>query len=73
MSGKVGYIKEVIDELTNKVSWPTWAELQTSAIIVLVTSVIIALIVFVMDWVMGINGADSIWKGVLGFYYDIVS
>ena len=72
MSQKVGYIKEVVDELRNKVSWPTWSELQTSSVIVLVTSIIIALMVFAMDWVTGINGEDSIWKGILGFYYDIV-
>lgn len=70
MSEKSGYIKEVVDELKNKVSWPTWQELQTSSIIVLVTSVIIALLVFVMDYVTGINGETSIWKGILGFYYD---
>ena len=72
MSEKVGYIKEVVDELKNKVSWPTWSELQNSSVIVLVTSIIIALMVFAMDWATGINGDDSIWKGVLGFYYDIV-
>jgi len=70
MSEKSGYIKEVVDELKNKVSWPTWQELQTSSIIVLVTSVIIALLVFAMDYITGINGETSIWKGILGFYYD---
>ena len=72
MSQITGYIKEVIDELVNKVTWPTWSELQSSAIIVLVTSIIIALIVFAMDWFTGINGEGSIWKGILGFYYDMV-
>ncbi len=47
---KVGtYIKESTDELLHKVSWPTWAELQNSAVIVLVASVIFALIIFIMD------------------------
>ena len=72
MSQKVGYLKEVVDELRNKVSWPTWSELQTSAVIVLATSVIIALLVFAMDYVTGINGEGSLWKGILGFYYDMV-
>lgn len=35
--------------MTQKVSWPTWRELQNSAVIVLIASVIIALIVLVMD------------------------
>jgi preprotein translocase subunit SecE len=43
------YFEETYNELIHKVSWPTWKELQSSAIIVMVTSVIIALIVWVMD------------------------
>lgn len=47
---KIGtYIKESTDELLNKVSWPTWEELQSSSVIVLIASVIFALIIFVMD------------------------
>ncbi len=45
----VNYIKESYDELMHKVSWPTWAELQGSAIVVSVASLIIAVIVFAMD------------------------
>ena len=44
---KIGsYLSETKNELVNKVSWPTWNELQSSAIVVLISSVIIALIVF---------------------------
>lgn len=43
------YIQESFDELMNKVSWPTWAELQSSAIIVLVASLLIAVVVGIMD------------------------
>jgi len=45
----VTYIKESYDELMHKVSWPSWAELQGSAIVVSVASLIIAVIVFAMD------------------------
>lgn len=43
------YIQESIDELLNKVSWPSWLELQGSSIVVLVASLIIAIVVFAMD------------------------
>jgi preprotein translocase subunit SecE len=43
------YIKEAYTELVYKVSWPTWSELQSSAIVVMVASLIIAVVVFVMD------------------------
>ncbi|MBN3034405.1 MAG: preprotein translocase subunit SecE [Bacteroidales bacterium] len=43
------YVRESYEELKNKVSWPTWSELQSSAIVVSVASLIIALIVYLMD------------------------
>ena len=43
------YIKESYDEWMHKVSWPTWSELQNSAIVVSVASLIIALVVYLMD------------------------
>jgi preprotein translocase subunit SecE len=43
------YIKESYIELTQKVTWPTWRELQNSAILVLVAAIIIAMLIFVMD------------------------
>ncbi len=47
---KIGtYIQESADELFNKVSWPTWSELQSSSVVVLLASVIFALIIFAMD------------------------
>jgi preprotein translocase subunit SecE len=45
----VTYIQESYDELMHKVSWPTWSELQGSAIVVSVASLIIAILVFAMD------------------------
>ena len=50
MSKFVNYLKESAQELTQKVTWPTWPKLQSSAILVLVTSVILAAVVFVMDY-----------------------
>lgn len=45
----IGYVKETYDELMHKVSWPTWSELQSSAIVVSIASLIIALVVYLMD------------------------
>lgn len=49
MAKIVEYVKESYIELTEKMTWPTWSELQNSAAITLVASLIIALIVFLMD------------------------
>ena len=43
------YIKNSYNELVNKVSWPSFPQLQSSTIVVMVASVIFALIVLVMD------------------------
>jgi len=45
----ISYFEESYDELKHKVSWPTWSELQSSAIVVSVASLIIALVVYLMD------------------------
>ena len=43
------YVEEAYDELVHKVSWPTWVELQQSAIVVLVAAILMALLVLAMD------------------------
>ena len=43
------YIKDSIDEIRNKVSWPKFNELQSSAILVLVATVIFALVIWAVD------------------------
>jgi preprotein translocase subunit SecE len=71
MSSFKTYLSESYDELINRVSWPTWSELQSSAILVFVASLIIALLVFLMDFVFGVNpGQETFWKGILGFMYE---
>ena len=49
MANVAEYIKESYVELTQKVTWPTWKELQSSAILVLIASIIIAMLIFGMD------------------------
>jgi preprotein translocase subunit SecE len=51
MSNKItNYLQDTYNELVHKVSWPSWADLQGSAVVVMVASLIIALVVFVMDF-----------------------
>jgi preprotein translocase subunit SecE len=46
----VEYFQESYKELVYKVTWPAWKELQGSAILVMVSSLIIALVVALMDF-----------------------
>ena len=48
----INYLKESYAELTKKVSWPTWDKLQNSAIVVMVTSAILAVVIFAIDFVI---------------------
>ena len=51
MSNKIAnYLQETYNELIYKVSWPSWADLQSSAIVVMVASIIIAIVIFAMDF-----------------------
>ncbi len=45
----VNYIKLAYDELVHKASWPSFKELQSSTILVMVASVIFAVVVLCMD------------------------
>ena len=61
------YIKESYVELAKKVSWPTWAQLQSSAILVMVASLIFALVIFVMD--LGFKNIMTAIYNML-YYYE---
>ena len=64
-------MKSSYDELMHKVSWPTFKELQSSAVVVAVATLVIALIVFIMDVVFGVQGWG--WKGILGYFYQFIA
>ncbi|MDO1450318.1 preprotein translocase subunit SecE [Rhodocytophaga aerolata] len=44
------FIKDSIEEIRTKVSWPKFSELQSSSTLVLVASLIFALIIGVIDF-----------------------
>ncbi len=56
------YIKESYNELVHKVTWPSWQDLQSSTVLVIIGTLILALILFVMDLFS---------KGVTGFIYGL--
>lgn len=58
------YFKESYKELLEKVTWPTWTELQQSTVIVLVATMLITGLVYVMDIVS---------NAVLKFIYSLFS
>lgn len=56
------YFRESYSELVTKVSWPTWSELQSSAIVVLVAALLIGMIIFLMD---------SVFQGLMNLLYKL--
>jgi preprotein translocase subunit SecE len=50
MSKIQAYFRDSYQELLEKVSWPTWQQLQQSTMIVLVSTLVITGIVWVMDF-----------------------
>ena len=71
MAKIIEYIEESYQELVHKVTWPTWNELQSTSIVVLVASLLFALSIFVMDYIFGIN-VGNMWQGLMGFFYKMV-
>ncbi len=58
------YFSESYTELVQKVSWPTWNELRSSAIVVMVASFIIALLIFFIDF-----SFRGLMKVIYSFFY----
>jgi preprotein translocase subunit SecE len=56
------YFRESYKELMEKVTWPTWNQLQQSTMIVIVATLVITALVWVMD--LAANGS-------LSFIYNI--
>lgn len=56
------YLQASYEELTTKVTWPTWKELQANATVVAVASFIIALIIGLMDVAAKILFSDIIYN-----------
>jgi preprotein translocase subunit SecE len=61
MNKIANYFKESFKELTEKVTWPTWPQLQQSTMIVLAATLVITFIVLAMDFVAG-NSLKFIYK-----------
>ncbi len=55
------YVKESYNELVNKVTWPTFPQLQSSTVVVMVASVIFAIVVLAMDLTFE-NLMETIYK-----------
>ena len=51
MSNVKDYINGTVEEMRDKVSWPTFKELQNSSVLVLIGSLVFALVVGAMDFV----------------------
>ena len=64
MSKITGYIKDSYRELVEKVSWPTWEELQSSVIVVMDATAIIGLVIFLMD--LGFAGIMNLFYKITG-------
>ncbi len=46
------YVKESYRELTTKVAWPDWSKLQSSAILVMVNTLILSFVIWLIDFVI---------------------
>ena len=57
------YLRESYFELTEKVTWPSWIQLQQSTIIVLIATLIITALVWIMDF-----ASQSLLKAIYSLF-----
>lgn len=50
MNKFIAFVRESIDEMRTKVTWPKYRDLQQSSILVLVASLIFALVIGLIDY-----------------------
>lgn len=62
MTKVANYFRDSYKELMEKVSWPTWTQLQQSTMIVLVATLVITGLVMLIDFAAG---------GALKFIYKL--
>ncbi len=63
MHSIIKYCKDSYEELVHKTTWPSRSELTSSAVVVLIASLCIALVVFAMD---------SVFQGGMEFIYGLM-
>jgi preprotein translocase subunit SecE len=59
----VAYLKDTYNELVNKVTWPSWDELQESAVLVMIASFIFAVVIALIDLA---------FKNLMGTIYEFL-
>lgn len=64
MNKIANYFKESYKELTEKVTWPNWTQLQQSTMIVLVATLVVTAFVSLIDF-----GAGSLLKFLYGQFF----
>jgi preprotein translocase subunit SecE len=57
------YFRESYTELTEKVTWPSWLQLQQSTVIVLIATIIITALVWTMDF-----ASQSLLKAIYSLF-----
>ena len=57
------YLRESYFELTEKVTWPNWLQLQQSTVIVLIATLIITAFVWIMDF-----ASQSLLKAIYSLF-----
>jgi len=46
----INYLKECYVELVKKTTWPSWAKLQSSAFLVMIATIILAVALWIIDF-----------------------
>ena len=63
MASLVDFVKESVEEMKHKVTWPKLSELQSSSVLVLIGALIFALIIGSMDFV---------FKNMMDWFYQSI-
>jgi len=64
MSGVINFVKESFTEFKLNVEWPKWVDLQQSTIVVAVTTVLLSIFLFIVDYSFS-NSLKLMYKSLI--------
>ncbi len=67
MNSLVNYIKDSYNEFRFNVEWPKWSDLQQSTIVVAVTTIILSIFLFLVDYSVS-NVLELLYSSIIKLF-----
>ncbi|MCB9202199.1 MAG: preprotein translocase subunit SecE [Flavobacteriales bacterium] len=67
MKGVINFINDSFSEFRYNVEWPKWESLQQSTVVVVVTTVLLSIFLFIVDY-LSRNSLEVVYKSLTNLF-----